>query len=332
MNACLFPDCVWIQIVSFLSFADLSSLSRTSRRLNTICKRELSTRNVLVVSGLPANDFHAIDERIRFSRNAIVHSKGAHVLLNQILPMLPKLTTLCIDYVKGFNEHNLHLIADHLPNLKHLWLLYQSIGGDANRALEKLFAKLNDLQTFGFCDNNFHDYLCFKHIPLSVKHLLFNFFFARSLTEWNAEDRDFIFDRLNTSVLNINVSVSLEASNFEQLLKPIKCNLCFQFAFELKYDLLYLLISKLLSLRMLRIGFVRRNQFKTVVTILDNILPNFGPSLKVELFLDKNIDKTINIGTDSKIDLFYYDESCGEWFNEERKYGNDFMLLSDLSD
>ncbi|RWS01500.1 hypothetical protein B4U79_19161, partial [Dinothrombium tinctorium] len=88
-----------------------------------------------------------IDERIHFPETAVTQSKGAEILLNHTLKYLPNLKTLSICRVRGFNWLNLHLIADRLPNLNHLWIIDIWIDGDANSALKELLLKFRNLKT-----------------------------------------------------------------------------------------------------------------------------------------------------------------------------------------
>ncbi|RWS01433.1 hypothetical protein B4U79_18421 [Dinothrombium tinctorium] len=177
----------------------------------------MASRKVLVVrtplpygiidsSYTPAN--FAMDERICFPRNAIIKTKCADILLNQILVSLPNLTTLCIHDLNGFNEENLHLIADRLPNLRNLWLLgiYSSdFSIIPNRAFEMLFDKLNGLQTFGFFDDC-RDHSILSRIPISVKHLL-----LYGDLRFPVRTLNYIVDRLHNSVEKLYFKYSSNA-------------------------------------------------------------------------------------------------------------------------
>ncbi|RWS09836.1 hypothetical protein B4U79_17664 [Dinothrombium tinctorium] len=212
-----FADNVWIEIISFLAFKDVASLSRVSKRLNSLCKTQLKTRTVLVVSDLVVSSyegcFYAIDDRLVFPKHVTINNTEAELLLNKALPLLPNLKTLCLDFVEDFTDDSLHLIADRLPNLRHLWLSCLSEVTDDGFA--QLFRKLPNLETLGFqYYHGSYDLSCFKHAP-PVKQLFIGIFDTNALPTFT-ENSKFMFQRLESSLEKLHYA-TLESEDTQQL-------------------------------------------------------------------------------------------------------------------
>ncbi|RWS00475.1 hypothetical protein B4U79_16342 [Dinothrombium tinctorium] len=161
-------DDVLLNIISFVAYKDIYSLSLVSNRFRTLCKQQVKYRSLLVDS--TENGFKLTQRTYRrtvFDSNEAINVRYEK-LLDVFITHLPNIRTLCLHEVDGITDENVHLIALYLPNLSYLWLyrLYRHL---TDKGLQQLFPLCRNLQKLAlhFLDINGS---CFNEIP-QVKYL-----------------------------------------------------------------------------------------------------------------------------------------------------------------